>query len=227
VLAQRLIGVKLLRARQRFSLGYRRAETVPRDDRGDRIKCVPFAVARRNQGGADPGIKTDFLVDGATVGLERVGVLPFGLAEHRPDQPVEQVDCLIGQAGGEVERDSDQSSVSARAFLSGQMLYRGAAGFTGKLDQACLVDAVGASGVDADRTDVNQTLDQAQHRKRLRRFRHLAEPRQPGLSALPVVLCERIQPMALSGRQSLRQSALHLSPRLVADADAEAFKYAR
>lgn len=71
--AQHMIGVKLLRARQRFSLGYRRAETVPRNDRGDRIKCVLFAVARRNQGGADPGIKTDFLVDGATVGLERVG----------------------------------------------------------------------------------------------------------------------------------------------------------
>jgi hypothetical protein len=174
VLAQHLIGVKLLRARQRFSFGYRRAEAVPRDDRGDRIKCVPFAVARRNQGGADPGIKTDFLVDGATVGLERAGVLPFGLAEHRPDQPVEQVDCLVGQAGREVERDRDQSSMSARAFVSGQMLHCGAACFTGKLGQAYLVDVVGAAGIDADRTDVNQTLNQTQHRKRLRCFRHLA-----------------------------------------------------
>jgi hypothetical protein len=54
------------------------------------------------------------------------------------------------------------------------MLHRGAAGFTGKLGQACLVDAMGASGVDADRTDVNQSLNQTQHRKRLRCFRHLA-----------------------------------------------------
>ena len=114
MLAQHLVGVELLRARQRFSLGYGRAEAVPRDDCGDRIKCVLLAVARRNQGGADPGIKTDLLVDGATIGLERAGVLPFGLAEHRPDQPVEQIDCLVGQAGGEVERDRDQGGVSAR-----------------------------------------------------------------------------------------------------------------
>ena len=120
VLAQHLVGIKLLRARQRFSLGYRRAEAVPGDDRGDRIKCVLSAVARRNQGGADPGIETDLLVDGATVGLERAGVLPFGLAEHRPDQPVEQIDCLVGQAGREVERDRDQGGMSARAFVSGR-----------------------------------------------------------------------------------------------------------
>jgi len=227
VLAQHLIGVKFLRTRQRFSLGYRRAEAVPRDDPGDRIKCILFAVARRNKGGADAGIKTDFLVDGATGGLERAGVLPFGFAEHRPDQPVEQVDCLVGQAGGEVERDRDQSSVSARAFVSGQMLHRGAAGFTGKLGQAYLVDAVGTSGVDAERTHVNQSLDQTQHRKRLRCLRHLAEPRQPALSALSAVLCERIQAMALIGRQSLGQPTLHLSSCLVADADAETFKCAR
>ena len=154
-----LVGVEVLRTRQRFCLGYSRAEALPGDDRGDGIIRILLAVASGNQRGADMGIETDLLVDGPTIGLERAAVLPFGLAEHRPNQPVKQVDCLISQAGGEVEHDSDQASVSTRAFVSGQMLHRGAADFTGKLGQACLVDPVGPSRVDADRTDVNQTLN--------------------------------------------------------------------
>ena len=32
----------------------------------------------------------------------------FGFAEHRPDQPVEQIDGLVSQIGGEIESDGDQ-----------------------------------------------------------------------------------------------------------------------
>ena len=54
-----------------------------------------------DQRGADACIETHLLVDGAGVGLEGAGVPSFGLTEHRADQAVEQVDGLIGQAGGE------------------------------------------------------------------------------------------------------------------------------
>jgi hypothetical protein len=37
--------------------------------------------------------------------LEGAGMPPLGLAENGADQPVEQVDGLIGQAGGEVQAD--------------------------------------------------------------------------------------------------------------------------
>ena len=174
MLAQHLVRVELLRACQCFGLRYRHAEAVPRDNRGDRVKRILFAVARRNQGGANPGIEANLLVDGATIGLERPGMLPFGPAEHRPDQPVEQVDCLVCQAGSEIERDGDQGGMSALAFVSSHVLHCGAAGFTGELGETRLMNAVAASRLDADCPDVNQTLDQTQHCQRLRRFRHLA-----------------------------------------------------
>ena len=75
MLAQHLVGVKLLRARQRFSFGYGRAEAVPRDNRGDRIKCVVSAVARRNQGGADARVKANLLIDGPAIGLKGAGMI--------------------------------------------------------------------------------------------------------------------------------------------------------
>ena len=55
--------------------------------------------ARRDQGGADVRVEADLLVDGAAVGLEGAGVPAFGLAEHHSDQPVKQIDGLVGQAG--------------------------------------------------------------------------------------------------------------------------------
>ena len=150
MLAQHLVRVELLRACQCFSLGYRHAEAVPGDDRGDRVERILFAVARGNQGSANPSIEANLLVDGTTIGLERPGVLPFGPSEHRPDQPVEQIDCLVGQAGGEVKRDRDQGGMTALAFKAGHMLHCGAAGFTRELREARLMNAVAASQVDAD-----------------------------------------------------------------------------
>jgi hypothetical protein len=64
-------------------------------------------VARRDQSGTDTGVETDLLVDGAAVGLEGTGMPLVGFTEHRPDQSVEQVDCLVRQAGGEIEGNSD------------------------------------------------------------------------------------------------------------------------
>ena len=47
---------------------------------------------------------------------------------------------------------------------------------------------------------MNQTLDQTEHRERLRRFRHLPQPGEPALVVLPSVLRQRVQTTALSGR---------------------------
>ena len=54
--------------------------------------------------------------------------------------------------------------MAALPFVSGEMLDRGAACLAGKLGQACLMHAMPAAGIDADRTDMVQTLDQAEHR---------------------------------------------------------------
>ena len=87
----------------------------------------------------------------------------LGLAEHRADQPVEQIDGLVGQAGGEVERDGDQRRVPALPLITGDMLDRGAAGLAGELRQARLMDEMAAPRLDADGADMLQPLDQAEH----------------------------------------------------------------
>ena len=75
-----------------------REEAVPGDYRGDRGKGVLLVVVGRDQSSADAGVKADLLVDGAAIGLEGAGMPLVGLTEHRPDQSVEQVDCLVRQA---------------------------------------------------------------------------------------------------------------------------------
>jgi hypothetical protein len=57
---------------------------------------------------------------------------PLGFAKQGADQPVEQIDGLVGQAGGQIHTDRHQCRVPAPAFIVGDVLYRGAAGFTRK-----------------------------------------------------------------------------------------------
>jgi hypothetical protein len=56
------------------------------------------------------------------------------------------------------------------------MLGRRPPGFTGKLREAGLMHAMSARGVDADRPDIVQTRNEAEHRDRFCRLRHLAQP---------------------------------------------------
>ena len=97
-----------------------------------------------------------------------------GFTEHRPDQPVEQVDCLVRQAGGEIEGDGDQGGMPALAFVTRDMLHRGAARFADELGKAGLMHSMPARRIKAGCVDMGQALDQTEHRDRLRRFRHLA-----------------------------------------------------
>lgn len=57
----------------------------------------------------------------------------------------EQVECLIGQGGGEVKRDRDQFGMTALAFKAGHVLHCGAAVLARELREACLMYAVAAS----------------------------------------------------------------------------------
>ena len=221
VLAEHLVGVELFRPRQRLGFRDGRAEAVPRDHRGDRVKGVLLVVARGDQSGADAGVEADLLVDGAAIGLEGAGMPPLGLAEHRPDQPVEQIDGLVRQAGGEIEGDGDQGGMPALALVAGDMLHRGAAGLAGELSKAGLMHAMPARRIEADRADMLQTLDQAEHRSGLCRFRHLAQPGEPALAGFRPALRQRIQPTPLLGGQPIGQPALDLAARLIAQLDAE------
>ena len=224
MLAEHLVGVELLRARQRLRFGDGRAEALPRDHRGDRVKGVLLVVARRDQRGADARVETHLLVDGAAIGLEGAGMPPLGLAEHRPDQPVEQIDGLVRQAGDQVEGDGDQGGMAALTLVAGDMLRRGAARLAGELGKTGLMHAMPAGRVEADRANMVQSLDQAEHGRGLCRFRHLAQPDEPALARFRSALRQRIQPPPLLGRQPVGQPTFDLSPRLIAQVDAEAFE---
>jgi hypothetical protein len=84
--------------------------------------------------------------------------------------------------------------------------------------------AMSAGGIDTDRANMVQTLDQAQHRGRLCRFRYLAQPDEPALTACRAALRQSIEPAPLLGQQPGGQSTFDLSSRLMTQVDAEAFE---
>jgi len=148
----------------------------------------------------------------------------LGLAEHRSDEPVKQIDGLIRQRGAEVEGNGGQGRVAAPAFIAGDMLRRGAAGLAGKLGEARLVHAMSVGGIDADRAEMGYPLDQAEHRGGLCRFRHLTQPDEPTLTTFWPALCQRIKLPPLRGRQPADEPPFDLPPPLKAEIDAEAFE---
>jgi hypothetical protein len=110
-----------------------------------------------------------------------------GFAEHHPDQPVEQIDGLVRQASGKIEGDGDQDGMPTLALVARDMLHRGAACFAGELGKARLMHTMPTRRIKAGGADMVQSLDQTEHRHRLRRFRHLVQPGEPAL-------VERVEP---------------------------------
>jgi hypothetical protein len=149
---------------------------------------------------------------------------PFGLAKHRADEPIEQIDGLVGQISDKVKRNGDQGRMTALTLVAGDMLYRGTAALAGELGKAALMNAMAAGGIDADRANMVQALDQAQHRCGLCRFRHLAQPDKPALTRFRAALRQSIEPAPLLGQQPAGQPTFDLSSRLMTQVDAEAFE---
>jgi len=104
--------------------------------------------------------------------------------------------------------------MTALTFVTGNMLNRGAAALAGELGKASLMHAMSAGGIDADCANMVQTLDQAQHRSRLCRFRYLAQPNEPALTAFRAALRQSIEPSPLLGEQPAGQPTFDLSSRL-------------
>jgi hypothetical protein len=84
VLAQQLVGIKLLRTCQGRGFGNAGAEAIPRDHRRNRVKGILLALARRNQGGADARVQANLVIDGTAVGLESRACRPSTLRNIVP-----------------------------------------------------------------------------------------------------------------------------------------------
>ena len=148
----------------------------------------------------------------------------LGLGEHRPDEPLEQIDYLIGQRWAQLEGDRDQGGMAALPFIAGDMLGRRSPGLAGKLGEAWLMHPMPARGVDANSPDMGQALDQAEHRGRLCRQRHLTQPAEAALAAFHSALRQRVQLAALLGEQPIGQPSLDLPPRTKAEINTETFE---
>src|SRR6516165_719400 len=105
MLTQHLVGIELLGPGQGFSFGNGLTEAIPGKNRRDRVKGVPFGLACRYQGSANTCIQANLLVDGTAISLKGSHMLALGLAEHRSDQAVEQVDRMVSQPRCQVESD--------------------------------------------------------------------------------------------------------------------------
>jgi hypothetical protein len=84
--------------------------------------------------------------------------------------------------------------------------------FAGKLGEARLMHTMPARWIKAEGAGMVQSLDHAEHRAWLRRFRYLAQPGEPALIGFRPSLRQRIQPMTLRGREPIGQLAVD-SPR--------------
>ena len=107
------------------------------------------------------------------------------------------------------------------------MLGRCPPGLTGELHQVRLMHAMPARGIDTDRPDMVQTLDEAEHRGRLCRRGHLAQPDEPALPGLRPALCQRIELAPSLGGQADGQPPLYLPPRPKAEINAKPFEAPR
>jgi len=224
VLAEVLVWVEFIRSRQGLGFGDTRAKLLPRHQRDDRIISIPLIIAAGDQRGANAREETNFVIDCSGIGLKGAGVPLLGFAEHDADQPVKQIDGLVGEAGGEVHADRYQCRVPALPFIVGDMLDRGAASFTRELCQPCLMDEMTTARLDTNATHFFQPLDQAKHSRRPGGFRHLPQPGQPGLATLLAALGQRIEALALFGGQPIGQPTICFSACMVAEVGAEPLK---
>ena len=148
----------------------------------------------------------------------------LGFTEHRADKATKQIKSLVGQAGGDIERDGDQCGMAALTFECSDMLRRSAAGLAGKLGEAGLMHTMSARRIETDRANMIQALNQPQHRDRLRRFRHLAQPGEPGLVGFLSADRQCIKLLPLVSRKSIRQPALGFPPRPMAGFNTKPFQ---
>ena len=150
----------------------------------------------------------------------------FGFAEHRPDQPVEQVDRLVGQTGGEIEADSDQGGVPALTLKAGHILHRGAAGFADKLSETRLMNPMSTRRVnprqpDGFRRSISPSIAMGFAASGIWRIQASQLWLVPHGAA-------SIYPIgAVIGGQSIGQTAMDCPPRLVAGLNAEPLERAR
>jgi hypothetical protein len=156
-----------------------------------------LVVLGSDQSGSDARVEANLLVDGTGIRLEGTSMPSFGLAEDLADQAVQKIDRLVGQAGGEIQSDGHQRRMPALPLETGDMLNGGLVSLARELAQACLVDQMSAAGVDADRTNMFQAFNYAEHGGWLGGLWHLPQPGQPDLAGFVPAFGQSVEPFSL------------------------------
>ena len=117
--------------------------------------------------------------------------------------------------------------MSTAAFVTGNVLRRGATRFACKLGETGLMDQMPPTCFDADLADRFQAFDQAEHGGGLSGLRHLLQPGKPAQIGSFPTLCERVEPRALFNGQAFSQSAIRFSASSAAKFGAETLEHGK
>jgi hypothetical protein len=159
-------------------LGFRDdgGEPVPGDHLADRGEGVGPGFPGVDQRVAELGQQAHLVVQGPGVVPEVGRGAPLGPPEHPPDQPVEEADGLVGEAGDRVQHRHHQDGVAAERAERPEVLGGQAASLAGELPDPVGVDAVGRRGGDPHLPKMPELVDQARHGPMTGRAGRLAGP---------------------------------------------------
>ena len=131
---------------------------------------------------------------------------PLGLAKHRPDEPIKQIDGLVRQAGDQVEGNSDQGGMAALTLVAGDMLRRGTARLADELGKAGLMHAMPAGRIEADRANMVQVARSGQASRRALSLPASGAARRASSGWFPLGAAST-HPAAAAARPTTRRSA--------------------
>ena len=125
-------------------------------DCGEWINAIVFGS---QQYLANPSIQSDFFIDSLAGGLKRLIAFALGFVEQTADEPIVQIENLVGECGHRFQQDGHKAAIPAFVIEPGEMLNCGSSTLTRKLQQSILVDALAELGWQFDCSDSLEAFD--------------------------------------------------------------------
>ncbi|CAE6877153.1 hypothetical protein R69746_08842 [Paraburkholderia aspalathi] len=155
--------IKLRVASKLLRFPHARCERIPRHDGLYRPERILAGLLRRDQCGADLCIEAHLVVDSLAIGCKALLVFVFRLGEEGSDEPIVEIEDLIGQRRGGVEQNRDERGVTPISFVFLELVDSSLTAFTRQTQQTILMDRVANSFRQTERSDCLQALDMCEN----------------------------------------------------------------
>ena len=222
VLGDQRERVERLVVREAFGFRHAALEILPGQDLLDRSVGIVLGLARGDERLADLGVQAHLGVERLAVGRETLCVLILVAGEERADEPVVQIEDLIGERSARGQRDRDQRGVPAQRFEFLELIHGGLRAFAGHAQQSIGVDVAPEVRRQADVAQRLQAIEVGCDPCRAGFARRLAQPREHGDGAALVHIEQPVQRSLLClvqrRAQELEDAALRAGVSLGAQA---------